>query len=163
LKGEADKFGRTLEEGLRKLRKAIDEKKKIDGRFAFDLYQNSGFPLELTKEVLVEKGIKTIGRLNKESFKRNLGNIRNLSRTASAGLFKGGLADKSANATRLHTATHLLHAALRQVLGESVAQKGSNITAERLRFDFSYPTKLTEAEIKAVEKLSIKLSRMICR
>jgi len=151
LKGEADKFGRTLEEGLRKLRKAIDEKKKIDGRFAFDLYQNSGFPLELTKEVLVEKGIK-LSAGEQKKFQEEFRQHQELSRTASAGLFKGGLADKSANATRLHTATHLLHAALRQVLGESVAQKGSNITAERLRFDFSYPTKLTEAEIKAVEK-----------
>ena len=152
LSREGVRFGDTLRKGLAELKKIVDKGTKIDGKTAFDLYQNNGFPLELTLEILKENGID-FDEKAREGFKLEFEKHRELSRTASAGMFKGGLADASGRVTKLHTATHLLHAALRQVLGETVSQKGSNITAKRLRFDFSHPEKLTDQELKTVEAL----------
>jgi alanyl-tRNA synthetase len=134
-----------LERGLKEIGK-ID---KIDGKIAFDLYQSFGFPLELTADIFEEKGQK----INREEFEQEFTKHKELSRTASSGMFKGGLADAGEQVTKYHTATHLLHAALRQILGDRVTQKGSNITTERLRFDFSYPQKLTDYELQKVEDL----------
>lgn len=142
---ERDKFSQTLRKGLREAEKV----EKIDGQKAFDLYQTYGFPLELTIEIFEERGQK----IDKEEFALAFEEHKNKSRTASAGAFKGGLADNSEETTRLHTSTHLLHAALRKILGDHVSQKGSNITADRLRFDFTHPESLTSDQIKQVEDL----------
>lgn len=152
LTAEAQRFERALEKGTTFLTRKIETKEHIDGKFAFDLYQSEGFPLELTLEILKEKG-KEFSEEEKKAFAAEFEKHKDLSRTASSGMFKGGLADSSEQVTKLHTATHLLHAALRRVLGEHVSQKGSNITAERLRFDFSHPDKLKADEVKAVEDL----------
>jgi alanyl-tRNA synthetase len=152
LSEEAHKFENALTRGTIKLGDAIAKGKNIDGKLAFDLYQTEGFPLELTLEIL-EKDGKKFSEEEKESFEKEFEKHKELSRTASAGMFKGGLADNSENVTKLHTTTHLLHAALRKVLGEHVSQKGSNITSERLRFDFSNSDKLTDEQLKEVERL----------
>lgn len=144
---EEDKFNRTLEKGMIEFKKLAA--KDLDGVAAFNLYQSYGFPLEITEELANEHGIK----VDRPGFMSELQKHQELSRTASAGKFKGGLADHSEETTKLHTAAHLLLAALRKVLGEHVAQKGSNITAERLRFDFSHPEKMTPEQIAAVEEL----------
>ncbi|MBI4065190.1 alanine--tRNA ligase [Candidatus Gottesmanbacteria bacterium] len=143
---EIRKFQKTLHLGLKVLQKTTF----VDGRKAFDLYQTYGFPLEVTIEILKGKG-KTVEDVQgfHEEFKKH----QELSRTAAKGMFKGGLADHSEEVTKLHTATHLLHQALRVVLGPHVSQKGSNITAERLRFDFSHPNKLTDEQLKRVSDL----------
>lgn len=143
---EEEKFNRTLENGLKEFNKITGD---IDGVSAFNLYQSYGFPVEITEELAREKGFK----VDLTGFKAELTKHQELSRTASAGKFKGGLADSSEATTRLHTAAHLLLAALRIVLGDHVTQKGSNITAERLRFDFSHPEKMTPEQIAEVEKL----------
>ncbi len=145
---EETKFRRTLKEGL----KLLDSYKEIDGKILFDLYQSFGLPSEITLEEAGNRKIK-ISNLTIEQFNNYLRQHQQLSRTASAGRFKGGLADNSKIVTRYHTATHLLHAALRKVLGDNVFQRGSNITAERIRFDFSHPQKLTPEQVEAVEGL----------
>lgn len=142
---EIDRFRKTLYQGLREIGK-IDQ---IDGKKAFDLYQTFGFPYEVTEELFRQKGQE----INKKEFEEEFKKHQELSRTASAGMFKGGLADHSEQVTKYHTATHLLHAALRQILGTHVEQRGSNITSERLRFDFSHSAKLTEEELKEVKDL----------
>ncbi len=145
IKEEIDRFSKTLDHGL----KEVEKIEKIDGKIAFDLYQTYGFPVELTEELFKEKG----QQVDREQFRAEFEKHRELSRTQSAGMFKGGLADHSEVVTKYHTATHLLHQALRDVLGPSVFQKGSNITSERLRFDFSYDEKMTDEEIKKTEEI----------
>ncbi len=142
---EMDRFSKTLDHGL----KEIGKIETIDGKAAFDLYQTFGFPYEVTEELFRQKGQE----IDREEFRKEFEKHRELSRTASAGMFKGGLADQSEIVTKYHTATHLLHQVLRDVLGPEVFQKGSNITSERLRFDFSFDRKMTDEEIKEVEDL----------
>lgn len=121
----------------------------LDGRSAFKLYDTFGFPVEMTMELAAEKGLT----VDTEDFAQRFKKHQELSHQGADQKFKGGLADHSEETARLHTATHLLHAALRKVLGDEVAQKGSNITAERLRFDFSFGRKVTPEELAQVEKL----------
>ncbi len=150
LENEQQKFTKTLEKGLREFEKVVKNNETVTGTQAFDLYQTFGFPWELTHELTVQMTGKEVDRSEFEiEFKKH----QDLSRTASAGTFKGGLADHSEIVVRYHTATHLLHKALRDVLGEGVWQKGSNITAERTRFDFTYPQKMTDEQKKQVEDL----------
>jgi len=148
---EESKFRETLKEGLRQLEKTKNNTGKITGKDAFDLFSTYGFPFELTKEVAKEKDI-IIGDAEISEFEKELKEHQETSRTASAGKFKGGLGDTSEMSVKYHTATHLLHAGLRNVLGEHVFQKGSNITPERLRFDFSHGEKMTDEQIKLVEE-----------
>lgn len=146
LQTEEDKFRHTLNQGLREFEKI---KHNLSGEKAFGLYETYGFPLEMTEELAKENGII----INKGEFQKAFREHQEKSRTASAGMFKGGLADSAEETKKLHTAAHLLLAALRQVLGNKVFQKGSNITSERLRFDFSYPGKLTPEQLNQVEDL----------
>ena len=148
LKDEEEKFNKTLKKGLKEFEK-IHTDNIISGIDAFNLYQTYGFPIEIVKELAEEKGLK----IDEKEFGKEMKKHQKLSRTASAGKFKGGLADASEETKKLHTAAHLLLAALRKVLGEGVEQKGSNITAERLRFDFSYSEKMTDEQKKEVEDL----------
>jgi len=142
---EVRKIRWTIERGLKETKKHST----ITGKIAFDWYQSYGFPLEQTEEIVRERGQKIDKKVFESEFKKH----QELSRTASSGMFKGGLADHSEEVTKLHTATHLLQAALKKVLGEEVFQKGSNITAKRLRFDFSWKEKLNPEQIKQVEDL----------
>lgn len=142
---EMEKFGKTLEKGLKEVQKL----QQVDGKTAFDLYQTFGFPLELTIELVKQKGQV----IDKDQFEEEFKKHRELSRAGSAGKFAGGLAGHSDVEIKYHTATHLLHQALRDVLGPEVFQKGSNITPERLRFDFSFDRKMTDDEIEQVEDL----------
>ena len=147
LKNEKEKFNRTLEKGLREFNKVSN--KDIDAETAFHLYDTYGFPIELTEELARDAKIKVDTLGFKERFKKH----QELSRTASAGKFKGGLAGNSGIETKYHTATHLLNAALKVVVDKNVHQKGSNITDERMRFDFSCDHKLTDEEKKKTEDL----------
>lgn len=140
---ERNKFLETLQKGISEYGKI----KNIDAEKAFYLYQSFGLPFDILKELNPEK----TNNLSREDFERELKKHQELSRTASAGVFKGGLADASEATTKLHTAAHLMLAGLRKVLGNDVLQKGSNITAERLRFDFSHKEKMTSEQIKDVE------------
>ena len=151
LKNEKIKFNRTLEKGLREFEKITNNLNDniLNKDLAFKLYDTYGFPIELTEELAIEKNIKVDIDGFKEKFKEH----QEKSRTASAGKFKGGLAGDSETETKYHTATHLLNAALKQVVGPDVHQKGSNITAERMRFDFSCDHKLTDEEKLKVEEL----------
>ncbi len=142
---EIAKFDRTLDKGLREFKKL----KKVDGKAAFDLYQTYGFPLEITLELAREKGQE----IESEEFRKAFASHQAKSRTASAKVFKGGLADNSIEVIRLHTAHHLILAALQKIVDPSIVQKGSNITAERLRMDFNFSRKLTSDEIKKIEDL----------
>jgi len=177
LRKEEEKFRRTLDHGFRKLERLLSNPEKnylfkVTDDFAyradvfshddiaallFDLFQTNGFPIELATEVVFEAFKEKNISLNKEKildkFNKLFERHQNLSRTASAGMFKGGLQEQDENTAKLHTATHLLQAALRRVLGEHVFQKGSNITPERLRFDFSHSEKMTPDEISKVEEL----------
>ncbi len=149
LKNEKVKFGRTLEKGLREFEKVAKDNKDIDGETAFHLFDTYGFPLELTIELASERNLK----VDEEGYRAKFMEHQEKSRTASAGKFKGGLAGNSEVETRYHTATHLLNAALKVVVGPDVHQKGSNITDERMRFDFSCDHKLSDEEKKRAEDL----------
>ncbi|MEK6893043.1 MAG: alanine--tRNA ligase [Nanoarchaeota archaeon] len=143
---EENRFKQTLEKGLKKFYETIKDG-VITGKEAFLLFQSYGFPIEMTQELAEERDIK----IDLEEYNQEFQKHQDLSRTASAGAFKSGLADNSEATRKLHTATHLLNEALRKVLNKNIKQKGSNITPERLRFDFNFPRKLTEKEIKEVE------------
>ncbi len=143
IRQELEKFQKTLAAGL----KIVEKTEHVDGKIAFDLYQSYGFPLELTAEIVQQKGQE----IDREMFAAEFEKHKALSRTASAGTFKGGLAEHTEITTKYHTATHLLQAALRKVLGTHVQQKGSNITGERLRFDFSHSQPISAEELKQVE------------
>ncbi|MGI6172756.1 MAG: alanine--tRNA ligase [Christensenellales bacterium] len=134
---------------LSEAKRFVEGLSTIDGRSAFKLYDTYGFPVEITIELAAEKGMK----VDEEGFAERFKQHQLTSQAGAEQRFKGGLADHSEETAKLHTATHLLHAALRKVLGDEVAQKGSNITAERLRFDFSFPRKMTEEEKQEVERL----------
>jgi len=154
LEKEEVKFLETLEKGEKEFQKLLpnllkDPRKIMSGRLAFKLYDTYGFPIELTAELAAENGMT----VNREEFDESFKKHQELSRTASEGTFKGGLAEQSEITTKYHTATHLLQAALKKVLGPHVAQKGSNITSERLRFDFAHDAPMTPEQIKAVEDL----------
>jgi len=141
-------FRLTLDKGLKTFQDIARYKKSLSGKDAFFLFQSHGFPIELLRDLAKDRKIK----IDEEGFKKELKKHKELSRTASAGKFKSGLADNSKQTTKLHTATHLLNEALRNVLKDnSIKQKGSNINSERLRFDFNFPRKLTEEEIKKIE------------
>jgi alanyl-tRNA synthetase len=142
---EINRFNQTLNKGL----KILEKIEKPTGKQVFDLYQTYGFPKELTEELLKEKGLS----FNQKEFDEEFEKHKNLSRTASAGMFKGGLADHSDQTIRYHTATHLLHQALFDVLGDQIRQEGSHITAERLRFDFFSPIKPNQQQINEVEAI----------
>ncbi len=149
LNEEENKFNQTLEKGIKEFNKMSSNRKEkiLTGKDAFLLFQSYGFPIEFTEELAEENGISVDLDEYNEEFKKH----QDLSRTASAGMFKSGLADNSEQVRKLHTATHLLNEALRKILGPDIKQKGSNITPERLRFDFNFPRKLSNEEIKKVE------------
>ena len=154
LSAEEAKFETTLQTGLNEFNKvagklAEHNQTGISGKTAFKLYDTYGFPLELTLELAKEKNMT----VDVDGFNEQYNKHKEESRTASKGAFKAGLADHAEETTNLHSATHLLHAALRRVLGDHVQQKGSNITQERLRFDFSHPQKVTPEQLKEVEDL----------
>ena len=149
---EENKFMETLQKGEHEFEKLLpnllkDPRKIMSGRLAFKLYDTYGFPIELTEELAAENGMK----VNREEFDEAFKKHQELSRSQSSQIFKGGLGDQGEMAVKYHTATHLLHKALRTILGEHVAQKGSNITAERMRFDFSHNAPMTQEEIKLTE------------
>lgn len=147
LNSEEQKFSQTIEKGLKKFEQ-LSKDKLISGREAFLLFQSYGFPIEMTQELADEKNIK----IDLEEYNKEFSKHQDLSRTASEGKFKSGLADDSEATKKLHTATHLLNETLRFVLKDkNIKQRGSNITPERLRFDFSFSRKLTDEEIKKVE------------
>jgi alanyl-tRNA synthetase len=151
---EEGKFLETLQKGEKEFEKLLpnllkDSRKIISGRLAFRLYDTYGFPIELTEELAREKGLGVDRGEFDEAFRKH----QELSRAQGAQSFKGGLGDQGEMAVKYHTATHLLHRALRMVLGDHVAQKGSNITAERMRFDFSHPVPMTPGEIRQVEDI----------
>ena len=149
---EETRFARTLRQGEKEFAKVVSrlgDKTVIDGLDAFHLYDTYGYPIEMTRELAAEKGLT----VDEQGFADHFAAHQKLSHVGAEQRFKGGLADNSAQTARLHTATHLLQAALRRVLGDEVAQKGSNITAERLRFDFKFGRKVTKEELAQVEAL----------
>ena len=150
---EEENFLKTIEQGLKVFERLSKDSKKITGKNAFLLYQSYGFPIEMTKELAKERKIK----ISEKEFKSEEAKHQELSRTVSTGKFKSGLADHSEKTTKLHTATHMLNQALRDVLeDQEIEQRGSNITPERLRFDFNTDRKLTSEEIKEIEDLMNK-------
>ena len=152
LQREYDLFSRTLDEGLKKANRYLDRIGQggiLSGELAFRLYDTFGFPIEFTSELASERGYQ----VDMDGFQKKFEEHQNKSRQGAAGKFAGGLADENEQTARLHTATHLLNGALRKVLGEEVSQRGSNITSERLRFDFSFGRKVTKEELEKVEAI----------
>jgi len=152
LKKEYEKFNKSLQKGLKEANKffgKLEDGQELSGDQAFKLYDTFGFPIEFTLELAEEKGMS----VDVVGFHKRFKEHQMKSRTGAAGKFKGGLAEKNINSIRLHTATHLLNAALRQVLGDQVFQRGSHINAERLRFDFSFERKMMNDEIQEVESI----------
>ena len=154
LNKEETKFSNTLHKGLKLLHSELknlkdNNEKILSGKIAFDLFQSFGFPIEITKEVAIENGFD----VDVQNFDNLFRHHQELSRKGAEKRFKGGLADSKEETKRLHTATHLMNAALRRILGNHVFQKGSNITAERLRFDFSHPEKISSEKLKEIEDL----------
>lgn len=147
---EINRFSKTLDKGIREIHKI----ETINGQKAFDLYQTYGFPLEITEELFREKGQD----INKDDFYAEFEKHKNLSRTSSAGMFKGGLADQGTQTLKYHTATHLLNQALTDIVGADVRQEGSNITGERLRFDFS---SMKKPEKEDLEKVTAAINEKI--
>lgn len=150
---EEERFSKTLAQGLREFEKLVSQLREegrgqIEGKEAFHLYDTYGFPIEMTKDLADENELQ----VDLQGFEKAYEEHQEKSRTASAGQFAGGLADHSDESKRLHTATHLLHTALKKVLGDHVEQRGSNINQERLRFDFTHPEKMTPEQIAEVEK-----------
>jgi alanyl-tRNA synthetase len=157
---EESKFRNTIEQGLKEFTRLIDGLRQafeqtgeniteISGKQAFKLFESYGFPLEITLEMAKENGLS----VDVDGFEKAYKAHQDLSRVGAEQKFKGGLADTGEMSMKYHTATHLLHAALRKVLGAHVEQRGSNITTERLRFDFSHPEKMTDAQKQEVEDL----------
>lgn len=149
IENEENKFRKTLNKGLHEIQKLIDRQKSVSGKEAFGLYQSYGFPIEMVEEELKKNNLT----LDIDEFNKFKSDHIKQSQTLSAGKFKSGLADHSEIITKYHTATHLLHASLRKILGDHVQQSGSNITSERLRFDFSHDQKLTDDQIKDITDL----------
>ena len=154
LQKEEERFLKTLQNGEREFEKMLPNllkgsRREIPGRLAFKLYDTYGFPLEITEELAAEHDLT----VDREGFEAAFDKHREKSKLDTNQTFKGGLADRSDHTTALHTATHLMHQALRDVLGDHVSQKGSNITPERLRFDFSHPDKMTPEQVARVEQI----------
>ncbi|MBO5176400.1 MAG: alanine--tRNA ligase [Lachnospiraceae bacterium] len=152
LQKEYTLFSKTLDDGLKKANRYLDNVKTgeiLGGDLAFKLYDTYGFPIEFTAELADERGCQ----VDMDGFKQKFEEHQEKSRQGAAGKFAGGLADNNEQTARLHTATHLLNGALRKVLGDEVSQRGSNITSERLRFDFSFGRKVTKEELEQVEKI----------
>ena len=152
LQKEYTLFSKTLDDGLKKANRYLENVKSGDtlgGDLAFKLYDTYGFPIEFTAELASERGVQ----VDMEGFRKKFEEHQEKSRQGAAGKFAGGLADNNEQTARLHTATHLLNGALRKVLGEEVSQRGSNITSERLRFDFSFGRKVTKEELDQVEQI----------
>jgi len=149
LEKEDRKFRETLTKGLKEFEKLYENKKELSGKDAFLLFQSYGFPFEMTKELCDEKKIK----INEKGFNEEYEKHKELSRVGAEKRFKGGLGDTSEMSIKLHTATHMLNEALRRLVSKDITQKGSNITPERLRFDFNFDRKLTSEELKKVENL----------
>ncbi|MBE6517879.1 MAG: alanine--tRNA ligase [Thermoplasmata archaeon] len=150
IRAEEEKFHSTLVKGLRRFNEMVanaGDAKVMDGELVFRLYDTFGFPVELTAELAAEKGLT----VDMEDFQNRFRTHQEKSRAGSEQTFKGGLADNSEETTKLHTATHLLNAALRELIDPNIRQKGSNITADRLRFDFNFDRKLTPEELKSIE------------
>ena len=152
LQKEYNLFSKTLDDGLKKASRYLDNVKQgetLSGELAFKLYDTYGFPIEFTAELASERGCL----VDMDGFCKKFEEHQEKSRQGAAGKFAGGLADNNEQTARLHTATHLLNGALRKVLGDEVSQRGSNITSERLRFDFSFGRKVTKEELEQVEKI----------
>ena len=152
LQKEYTLFSKTLDDGLKKANRYLDnvgETGVLSGELAFKLYDTYGFPIEFTSELAGERGTS----VDMEGFRRKFEEHQEKSRQGAAGKFAGGLADHNEQTARLHTATHLLNGALRKVLGDEVSQRGSNITSERLRFDFSFGRKVTKEELEQVSAI----------
>lgn len=152
LQKEYNLFSKTLDEGLKKANRYLDSMEQggiLSGELAFKLYDTFGFPIEFTSELASERGYQ----VDMDGFRKKFEEHQNKSRQGAAGKFAGGLADNNEQTAKLHTATHLLNGALRKVLGDEVFQRGSNITSERLRFDFSFGRKVTKEELEKVEAI----------